>query len=71
MKTDSGEFGGDGTGGKARNLNPSRHLWVGSLPNVSKSTLHTIFSEFGEIEDIHFLKVLLVVALIVVLVYWQ
>jgi hypothetical protein len=42
--------------GKLRNLTPSRHLWVGCLSNVTKSRLLEIFSEFGEVEDIHFLK---------------
>ena len=55
-----------GGGGKSRNLNPSRHLWVGCLVNVSRSKLLDIFAEFGEIEDIHFLKVILLLLLMMV-----
>ena len=42
---------------RSRNLNPSRHLWVGGLVNVTRTKLVEIFSEFGEIEDIHVLRV--------------
>jgi hypothetical protein len=42
---------------RSRNLNPSRHLWVGYLYNTTKTKIYDAFSGFGEVENVHFLKV--------------
>ena len=42
---------------KLRNFVPSRHLWIGCLTNTTKAKIFDIFSSFGEVEDVSFLKV--------------
>ena len=39
-----------------RNLQPSRHLWVGCLYNTSKKDIETRFTRFGRIDNINYLK---------------
>lgn len=39
-----------------RNLQPSRHLWVGCLYNTSKKDIEVRFAKFGRIDNINYLK---------------
>jgi len=42
--------------GRPRNYAPSRHLWIGCLYGSSRKHVLQVFSKFGAIEDVNFLK---------------